>query len=425
MNPFRRSFGRLFSGIGKFAEGHINAESKASAVGKYLGGSPGTAWLGLGAPQWTSRTYESMTREGYRKNAVAYRCIRIIADSAAAVPLNLFRGDHLLTGHPVIDLMARPNPLQSGQEMLEAAYAFLQIAGNSYMEVVETALGQPGELYILRPDRMTVVPGPSGWPARYDYKIAGHTHGFPVDQKSGQSQILHLRNFNPLDDHYGQSPLEAAAFSVDLHNGAQNWNKSLLDNAARPSGALVFEPRDGLSGNLSEEQFQRLKDELDENYQGAQNAGRPFLLEGGLKWQQIALSPQDMDFIESKHMSSREIALAFGVPPMILGIPGDNTYANYVEANRALWRLTLLPLVEKMVAALNCWLLPRFEADLRLDIDRDAIPALTHDRDALWKRIGEADFLTDAEKRRALGLPVNAEAHSQASQSDESEPDEQ
>jgi HK97 family phage portal protein len=276
--------------------------------------------------------------------------------------------------------------------------------GNGYLEAVDAVMGGVQELYVLRPDRMSVVPGDNGWPVRYDYKVGGHAHGFQVDVKTGKSPIMHLKTFHPQDDHYGFSPLEAAAYGIDIHNAAQGWNKALLDNAARPSGALVYEPREGEPGSLSDDQFARLKDELAEQYQGSRNAGRPFLLEGGLKWQQIAFSPTDMDFINTKNVSAREIALAFGVPPMLLGIPGDNTYANYAEANRALWRLTLLPLLEKTMAALNSWLVPRYEdGDLRLDFDRDAIPALAFEREALWNRLAGASFLTPNEKRAQLG----------------------
>ena len=111
---------------------------------------------------------------------------------------------------------------------------------------------------------------------------------------------------------------------------------------ARPSGALVY---DGADGNvLSAAQFERLKSELTDEYQGTANAGRPMLLEGGLDWKPMSLSPQDMDFMEAKHAAAREIALAFGVPPMLMAIPGDNTYSNYQEANRVFWRQTVLPL---------------------------------------------------------------------------------
>ena len=77
------------------------------------------------------------------------------------------------------------------------------------------------------------------------------------------------------------------------------------------------------------------------------------VLEGGLDWKAMALSPKDMDFVELKNAAAREIALAFGVPPMLLGIPGDNTYANLAEANRALWRQTVIPLVRRVADDLS------------------------------------------------------------------------
>ena len=88
---------------------------------------------------------------------------------------------------------------------------------------------------------------------------------------------------------------------------------------------------------------------------------------------------------------------------MLLGIPGDNTYANYTEANRAFYRLTVLPLLTRTAAALGNWLAPLYGGGLRLAYDTDAIAGLAAEREALWKRIGDAPFLTDAEKREAVG----------------------
>src|SRR5690606_4852465 len=202
-------------------------------------------------------------------------------------------------------------------------YGYLQTAGNSYLEAVAVD-GRLREIHVLRPDRMRVVLGSSGWPDAYDYTVDGQTVRF-AQNGQGQKPILHLKLFNPANDYYGQSPFEAAARAIDIHSAAGAWNKSLLDNAARPSGALIYGGGDG--GNLSDEQFERLKRELEESFQGAVNAGRPLVLEGGLDWKSMSLSPRDMDFIEAKQEAAREIALAFGVPPMLLGIPGDNTYS--------------------------------------------------------------------------------------------------
>jgi HK97 family phage portal protein len=142
---------------------------------------------------------------------------------------------------------------------------------------------------------------------------------------------------------------------------------------------------------------------LEQGFQGAARAGRPLLLEGGLDWKSMSLSPKDMDFIEAKHVAAREIALAIGVPPMLLAIPGDNTYSNYQEATRTFWRQTVLPLVNRTAKALSAWLAPGFGAALELRPDLDAIEGLSTEREALWSRIDKATFLTPNEKRAAVG----------------------
>jgi HK97 family phage portal protein len=245
---------------------------------------------------------------------------------------------------------------------------------------------------------MRVVPGADGWPAAYDYCVG--TQSVRYEQRGEVPPILHLTLFHPTDDHYGLSPMEAAATALDVHNAAGAWNKALLDNAARPSGALVF---GGAGSGLTDPQFERLKAELETNYQGAGNAGRPLLLDGGLDWKPLSLSPQEMDFMSAKNGAAREIALAFGVPPLLLGLPGDNTHANYAEANRAFYRQTVIPLVRRTAEALAHWLSPAWGASVTLEPDLDAIEALSGERESLWRRVTAADFLTAEEKRAAVG----------------------
>src|SRR5205085_3983833 len=128
-------------------------------------------------------------------------------------------------------------------------------------------------------------------------------------------------------------------------------------------------------GVLSEEQYNRVKLQIDEQFTGAANAGRPLLLEGGLDWKEMSLTPKDMDFVEAKNSSARDIALAFGVPPQLLGIPGDNTYSNLQEARLALWEQTVVPLEQCTADALNNWLIPMFGGNTELVPDIDNIPA--------------------------------------------------
>lgn len=196
--------------------------------------------------------------------------------------------------------------------------------------------------------------------------------------------------------------LGAASAAIAAHNAAAVWNRALLDNAARPSGALVHDPGDkGMP--LSAEQVDRLREELATSFAGGANAGRPLLLEGGLRWQALSLSPAEMDFLALKDSSAREIAMAFGVPPMLLGLPGDATYANYREANRALWRLTVLPLCAKILGAISQGLAGWFDgAELRVDLDK--VPALAEDRMALWREVSAADWLSADEKKALLSV---------------------
>jgi HK97 family phage portal protein len=370
-------------------------EKKASAAGPVMACTTGMRAL------WSPRDQVSLMRTGYEQNVVGFRAVRMVAEAAAAIPLLLSEDGLRQAEHPVLRLLGQPNPGQDGRGLLEQVYGHLQLSGNAYLEAAcADSFGLPRELHTLRPDRMTVIPGRDGWPAGYEYRVGNARHRWEMTAEA--RPILHLKAFHPLDDHYGMSPLAAAAPSIDVHNATARWIKALLDNAARPSGAIVFDNREG--GHLSEEQFQRLSREIEDNHQGARNAGRPMLLEGGLDWRPMGYSPQDMEFLATRNAAARDIALAFGVPPMLLGLPGDNTYANYQEANRAFYRQTVLPLVRRTAQALASWLGAASERALGLEPDLDQIPALSAERDARWKRITAATFLDDDEKRAALGF---------------------
>jgi HK97 family phage portal protein len=367
-------------------------DTKASRSGPLI------ALSSQGRPVWTPRDYVGFAREGFMTNPIAHRSIRLIAEAAASVPLDAAGADAEMALR-VTALITAPNPRQAGPALLEALFLQLILSGNAYLECVALD-GSPRELHVLRSDRMRVVPGPDGWPEAYEYGVNGRAVRFHAAE--GVSPVLHLMLAHPIDDHYGLSAMEAAATAIDIHNEASRWNKAFLDNAARPSGALVY-AADG--ANMSEEQYDRLKRELEEGFQGAANAGRPLLLEGGLDWKPLSLSPKDMDFIELKNVAAREIALAFGVPPLVLGLAGDNTHANYAEANRVFWRQCVAPLVNKTAQSLSLWLSQHLGESISLTPDFDGVDAMNETREPLWQAVTAADFLTVDEKRAVLGFP--------------------
>ena len=370
---------------------------KASATGKVA------AYQTSGRVAWTPRDTVTLTKVGFCGNPVGFRSVKLIAEAAAALPLVVQDSERRYEAHPVMALLAKPNGAQGRAELLEALYAQVLLNGNGYVEAVGE--GMPQELHVLRSDRMSVVPGSDGWPVAYEYAVGGRKHRFDV---SGEVKaVCHIKSFHPQDDHYGFAPMQAAAMALDVHNSASRWSKALLDNAARPSGAMVYKGVEG-QGHLSTEQYERLVSEMESMHQGARNAGRPMLLEGGLDWKPMGFSPSDMEFHKTKEAAAREIALAYGVPPMLLGIQGDATYANYQEAHRAFYRLTVLPLATRVTAALAHWLAGFTGEAVEVKPDLDQVPALAAERDAQWARVAQADFLTEPEKRSLLGLPAVA-----------------
>lgn len=341
----------------------------------------------------------------YLKNVIVFRCVNLIAEAASHVPFIIMvrkeGGYQRAHGHPLTQLLARPNPQQAGASFFTAIIASKLLHGNAYILAHHDRAQRITELYMLDA-RAVNVEAKAGHPVAYSYQGAESVQHFPVDPQTLQSRVLHLKNYNPYNNLRGLSCLEAASLSIEMHSQAVRWNNALLKNGARPSGALVMREH---NQHLSTEQFERLKQQFAERYTSASNTGKPLLLEGGLDWKEMSMSPKDMDFIEAKNSAARDIALAFGVPPQLLGINGDNTYSNMHEARLALWEDTILPLLDNLTDSLTNWLGYWFGKDIIIDVDKDAISALTIKRENLWEKISNAEFMTTNEKRALVGLP--------------------
>lgn len=337
--------------------------------------------------------YQAQVREVFLVNPVGQRAVRMVAGAIAALKIYALEGDERVAVQ-----LGRTN-------LMEQAAASLLLHGNAFVQVVE-ALDVP-ELFHLQPERVGIEADERGWPVAYQYKVGRKTSRIPRRDVLERVQIVHIKALNPTQEQSGLGCVEAASAAASIHNRASRWNKALLDNAARPSGALSYEPPDGAP--LSANQFARLREEIDRQFSGSQNAGRPLLLEGGLRWQSLGLKPTDMDFVAVKEAAARDIALAFGIPPVLLGLPGDTAYANLREAGRALYRQTVLPLAERILAELSVTLRD-WVGPLRLAIDTDAISELAEDRERLWQMVAAATFITDDEKREMLGFSTGAVA---------------
>lgn len=361
----------------------------------------GTGFITLMRQQsakWSGRNFAAHVKLGMMANPIAHRAVRLIAESVSRVPLDVTQKNRKLADHPVLTLLKRPNDEASWPEFVEELTTYLLLAGTAYIEIVR--VDEQAQLFALRPDRVTPLIGKNGWVNGYLYEVDGHKRKIKIEGARGSS-LLQLKQLHPLSDHGGLPPASAAMQAIETHNAACDWHKALLDNAARPSGALVYNAQ---HGNLSDEQFARLKAELADGFQGAANAGRPMVLEGGLDWKSIGYSPRDMDFLAAKDSAARDIATAFGVPPMMLCLPGDNTHANYREANRAFWRQTIIPLLMRLCAAIGPWLSAQLNDPCEIIPDFDSVEAIANERMARWTQIDGLNALTDREKRELMGF---------------------
>lgn len=358
------------------------------------------------APQWRGRDYLSSAENGYIKNVIANRAINMIAKSVSSCAFIVSKIDEKglkteIPNHQIASLLKKPSPLINESIFFESIVSYLMVDGNAFIQIVRDEEGKPSEMSILRPDRVKILKGYSVIPSGYRYTIDGVSFDFSCNEETGSSDILHLKTFNPINDWYGLSPVETAQYSIDQHNDVIKWNRSLLLNGGRPSGALV------LKDEVSDTQFENLKEELQENLKGHENSGKIMILQGGFEWKDMGISPRDMDFIQTKNSSARDIAMAFGVPSQLLGIPGDNTYNNISEARSIFWEETVLPLVKNICDRLSNWFSDIYSENIVIECDLDKVSAISGARQTLWDNLKTSTFITDQEKRAMLGFEQN------------------
>lgn len=342
--------------------------------------------------------HQSMTKlaGSYGSNVYVYRAVDYVATACSGIALELYTNrskTKKLDNHPIIDLLEQPHGGSSYTELIESLVSFAVLTGNGYLYAV-MAGGRPKELWVLRPDLMNVQLNEKTNEPEYLYS-AGQ-----AKQLLDPKRLLHIKMFNPLDDLLGLSPVAVAAAQVEQLRSGEEWNLALLQNYGRPSGALISQ------AVLSDNTYLTLKKQVQEVYSGFKNAGRPLILEGGLDWKQFSMNPLELDWSTSKQALSKEIALAIGIPPILLGDSSTATYSNYQEARASFYMETVLPLLDLVVSKLNSWLVPLFGEQLFLAYDKEDIEALQEDRKELINRINsqfQLGYITANEARKASG----------------------
>jgi HK97 family phage portal protein len=385
-------------------------ETKANPVGPLIVGY--SSLQSVFAPN----SYVELSEQGYKHSATVRSVVKRVARAAAELPIKLQRRSAKgewedLKGneddeHPLMKLMRKPNPTQTKAEFFESVFASRKLAGESFISLVGPTDNQPPlEMWWLRPDRMVCTPDIDGTVKAWTYKTS--TGSVVFDMKKGLLKpIVFWKTFNPLDVWRGLSELQSGAMQVcQLNEGAQ-WNATTLKNSMRPAGAFVYTPPPGtMNPSLAPHQREQLANDINTRLTGSENAAKPMILDGGLTWMEMSISPKDLEWLEGLRDAARTICFLLDYPALMLGIPGDATYKNYNEARMSFYQDSAIPLMTSALDVFNEDLVPIYGEDLRLVVDVDKVEALAELRASTWDRVNNATFLTPNEKRAIVGKP--------------------
>jgi HK97 family phage portal protein len=357
------------------------------------------AQMKASAPRYSEVKYKAIATEGYMRNWIISRCLQEIIRAAIQLDwvvkkYNTKGEPEEVRNHPVQQIIEKPNPLYGEAEFIKRAIAFYYIGGEAPLVKINAG-NSAKEIYTYRPDKIS-------------FKSTGDVEQPYQDITYNASQMKDImpedfrlwKNFNPIDEWdglgHGMSVLEPILKNGDLLNEMIDWNVSLLQNGGNLSGIVSVQE------TLDDKVYDRAKAELKINHQGVKNVGKYLLLEGGANFISTGTSPKDMDWVNGKDGTMKDICIGFGIDPIIIGFNENASYNNKREAEKGLYTKLVIPLMREFADQLGPFL--GLQDDEYLEVDYSKVPVLQEDVKELNDRINSAKDLTINEKRKARGL---------------------
>jgi HK97 family phage portal protein len=361
-------------------------------------------------------------RDGYRRNALVYRCVGIVAQAVAQGRMTAYEtvGETeapLAGGDPLSLLVERPSTEYPGQaDFLIMVVTRLLLTGECPLyKVPGERSGRTVELQEILSTRIEVKKKADG---TKDYLYRPDPSKAAI--KVPKEDLIFLRFRDPENPDRGLSPLSAAAREADTDNDATDYRKGILKNGGTPPGVLSTD----LEPSAVEREEWATK--WARSYSGARNAGKTPVLGGGLKYQKTGANPDEMALPEITGLSETRICMAIGVPPIVAGAKSGlerSTYSNYGQARRSMYEDTVSPLWRYLGDELTAGLTELGDAR-RGGFDTSKVPALQEDADKKAERIGKAWERGAAKRneyREAIGLPPDGDGDAYRDEALESE----
>lgn len=356
-----------------------------------------------GHQAWTDWSTENAVQDGMKVSSWVFACVHRMAKAVASVPWVAVRGEgeerEIVGKHPISDLINRPNPYWSRQDLLERVMMHLMLAGNAVLPINEIN-GRPKELWAVSPDSCTPVKGTGG---KFITSYAFFDENGTPLRKEPVSRIIHMQVANPADPYWGLPPLQAAGRAVDTDVAQSKWNYNATKNGNAPFGAWVSKQF------LTDDQYEELLERVQDEYAGPLNARKPLVIGADLEWKDLARTAIDLDYLNSRKLNREEICSTLGVPPPMIGIYDQATLANLSESRRVFWEEGVILNLIDVRDSLNRVLVPKFGGDVRLDFDLRFVPAMQSmygDRSEIAWRFWQMGVPFEVLNRRLqLGFP--------------------
>jgi HK97 family phage portal protein len=339
-------------------------------------------------PQWSTWDAKTAIKEGYKGNPWVYACVKIRADSVASVPLIVeqLKGETweiVPNNHPLQKLLDKPNSGIDSGEVKRLLVTHLDLAGNAYLLKTRISNNRIGELWSLFPQYMRPIPSREMLIGSYEYMPDnGLRQIIPAED------IVHVSYASPDSLFFGMSPLEACGKSVDVDNKAAEWQKINMSNRGVPDGVFMFD-------DLTPDQFEQVSKKVKEKH--ANNSREPWTVSKG-KYQQMAYTPLEADFSNTRLHALRQICAVFGVPVDMIAGQGDANLASSQTVRKSFWEDTISPLCEQIAKGLTMALAKDYGDNLRIRFDLSSVPAM---------QTNTGEKLLNAEKLIRLGYTLN------------------
>jgi len=290
----------------------------------------------------------------------AYACAQKNGFSVAKVKGHLFTKnaegelEEYKKEHPFLELLKTVNPHSNRFQMMALTQIYIELTGNAYWWMPKGAFDVPAQIWNLPTHWMSVVPDKEKFIKGYVMQVPGKGQKIPFDEE----EIVHFKFPEVYSLFYGDGPLYAASYGIDLNDEMKTWQINYFKNNAQPGGVLATEQ------SMTPDQYKRLREEWNRKYKGSKNAGKIAFLEGGLKYSQIGSSMEKMKVKEISREQRDEILALFGVPASKLGLVEDVNRANAEVNDYTYQKETIEPRLTLFEEKINEKVMPMYDERL-------------------------------------------------------------